>query len=117
MCVCAGSFVVAVLAFVYVRSYSMCEGTGVCAQGTKGHSAPYNSITDGCCEWLWQWKRVSSHSIQMYSEWPYKHSGTKTGPLPSRSLWHTLSILTQPLRGTKSCFLSQEYIKGQEYTV
>lgn len=39
----------------------------------------------------------------------------KQAPYLSLSLWHTLSILTQPLRGTKSCFLSQEYIKGQEY--
>lgn len=39
----------------------------------------------------------------------------KQAPYLSLSLWHTLSILAQPLRGTKSCFLSQEYIKGQEY--
>lgn len=36
----------------------------------------------------------------------------KQAPYLSLSLWHTLSILTQPLRGTKSCFLSQEYIKN-----
>lgn len=130
MWVCAGSCVVVVTARMVTPRESVCAH--LCAL-----------VRVRVCDRLWLPLRVCKGqrdtvlhitALQMAvvsgcdseSEWvptPYRCTLSdltntvklKQAPYLSLSLWHTLSILTQPLWGTKSCFLGQEYIKGQEY--
>lgn len=129
MCVCTGSFVV-VWTVTPAERVWLCERAHVCAllcvgvcgcvsvlvckgqRDTVLHiTALQMAVVSGCdseSEWVPTPYRCTLSDLTNTVE-------LKQAPYLSLSLWHTLSILTQPLRGTKSCFLSQEYIKGQEY--
>lgn len=131
MCVCPGSFVVVwtvtpcecvqvwgcvcVPVHMYVPLYVWgCVSDCVCKgqRDTVLHiTALQMAVVSGCdseSEWVPTPYRCTLSDLTNTVE-------LKQAPYLSLSLWHTLSILTQPLRGIKSCFLSQEYIKGQEY--
>lgn len=102
-------------ALVCVRSVSivcLCVRLGKGQRDTVLHiTALQMAVVSGCdseSEWVPTPFRCTLSDLTNTVE-------LKQAPYLSLSLWHTLSILTQPLRGTKSCFLRQEYIKGQEY--